>query len=61
MLSGAAHDAQIVGRIAPMAMIMVPSKGGMSHSPAEWTSWKDIEAGANLMLRALYHLANQPL
>lgn len=61
MLSGAAHDAQLVGRIAPMAMIFVPSKGGLSHSPAEWTAWEDVEAGANLMLAALCQLGNQPL
>ncbi|MEZ5327811.1 MAG: Zn-dependent hydrolase [Verrucomicrobiales bacterium] len=53
MLSGAAHDAQLVGQIAPAAMIFVPSKGGMSHSPAEWTAWEDIHAGANLLLAAL--------
>lgn len=57
MLSGAAHDAQLVGRIAPMAMIFVPSRGGLSHSPDEWTPWEDIEAGANLMLAALCKLA----
>jgi len=60
MLSGAAHDAQMVGRVAPMAMVFVPSRGGMSHSPAEWTAWDDIEAGANLMLGALHQLALQP-
>jgi len=56
MLSGAAHDAQLVGRIAPMAMIFVPSRGGLSHSPAEWTAWEDIEAGARLMLAGLCKL-----
>lgn len=61
MLSGAAHDAQLVGRIAPMAMVFVPSKGGLSHSPSEWTAWEDIEAGANLMLATLYELAMNPL
>lgn len=61
MLSGAAHDAQLVGRIAPMAMVFVPSKGGLSHSPSEWTDWSDIEAGANVMLATLYQLASQPL
>lgn len=60
MLSGAAHDAQLVGRIAPMVMVFVPSKGGLSHSPAEWTAWEDIEAGANLMLAALHRLAMKP-
>ena len=56
MLSGAAHDAQLVGRIAPMAMIFVPSRGGLSHTPAEWTPWEDIEAGAQLMLATLCKL-----
>src|SRR5690606_1655948 len=41
MPSGAAHDAQIMAQIAPIGMIFVPSKGGRSHSPAEWTAWKD--------------------
>ncbi len=57
MASGAAHDAQIVSTICPVAMIFVPSKGGRSHSPAEWTAWDDIEAGANVMLRTLGNLA----
>lgn len=57
MLSGAAHDAQMVGRIAPMAMVFVPSRSGMSHSPAEWTAWEDIRAGANLMLGTLHALS----
>ncbi|MBK1854948.1 Zn-dependent hydrolase [Verrucomicrobiaceae bacterium 5K15] len=60
MLSGAAHDAQVVGRIAPMGMVFVPSQGGVSHSPAEWTAWEDVEAGANVMLQALQHLGTQP-
>lgn len=59
MPSGAAHDAQIMGSITPVGMIFVPSKDGQSHSPAEWTAWKDIEAGANLALRALVNLANR--
>lgn len=57
MASGAAHDAQMVGQIAPMAMLFVPSRGGQSHSPAEWTSWDDIEAGANLLLQGLVALS----
>lgn len=56
MPSGAAHDAQIIASIAPVGMIFVPSKEGRSHSPAEWTSWQDIEAGANLALHALMKL-----
>ncbi|WP_145392257.1 Zn-dependent hydrolase [Stieleria neptunia] len=58
MHSGAAHDAQIMGSMVPVGMIFVPSKNGQSHSPAEWTAWTDIEAGANLMLHSLIDLAN---
>lgn len=57
MPSGAAHDAQIMGRMVPVGMIFVPSKGGQSHSPSEWTAWSDIEAGANVMLNSLVQLA----
>ncbi|WMJ74480.1 Zn-dependent hydrolase [Cytophagaceae bacterium ABcell3] len=56
MPSGAAHDAQMVAKIAPAAMIFVPSKAGISHSMHEWTDWRDIEAGANLMLQTLLKL-----
>ncbi len=55
--SGAAHDAQIIAGIAPAGMIFVPSKEGRSHSSAEWTAWRDIEAGANTLLNTLYRLA----
>ncbi|MGW8309974.1 MAG: allantoate amidohydrolase [Thiogranum sp.] len=55
--SGAAHDAQIIASIAPTGMIFVPSKGGRSHSAAEWTAWSDIEAGANTLLYTLTRLA----
>ncbi|QEG39210.1 Zn-dependent hydrolase [Roseimaritima ulvae] len=56
MPSGAAHDAQIMGKMVPVGMIFVPSKNGQSHSPAEWTAWSDIEAGANLMLQTLLNM-----
>ena len=46
-------------QIAPAAMIFVPSKGGMSHSPSEWTAWEDIHACANLLLRALLRRSAQ--
>lgn len=56
MPSGAAHDAQIMGRLVPVGMIFVPSKKGQSHSPAEWTAWTDIDAGANVLLQSLLRL-----
>ncbi len=57
MPSGAAHDAQVMARLAPIGMIFVPSVGGRSHSPAEWTHWEDIELGANVLLRTALQLA----
>jgi N-carbamoyl-L-amino-acid hydrolase len=50
MTSGAGHDAQMMARICPAAMIFVPSKGGISHSPAEDTNDSDLIAGANVLL-----------
>ena len=57
MPSGAAHDAQILGKMTRMGMLFAPSRGGKSHSPEEWTPWDDVEAAANLSLRTLRRLA----
>jgi beta-ureidopropionase / N-carbamoyl-L-amino-acid hydrolase len=53
MPSGAGHDAQEVAHIAPMAMIFVPSVGGISHSPKEFSRPVDITNGANVLLNAV--------
>ena len=53
MPSGAGHDAQEVAHIAPMAMIFVPSVGGISHSPKEFTKPEDVVNGANVLLNAV--------
>jgi N-carbamoyl-L-amino-acid hydrolase len=53
MPSGAGHDAQEISRIAPMAMIFVPSVGGISHSPREFSKAEDIVNGANVLLNAV--------
>ena len=50
--------AQLLGKITSMGMIFVPSKEGLSHSPAEATDWEDIEAGANLLLHTLLELSS---
>jgi N-carbamoyl-L-amino-acid hydrolase len=56
MTSGAGHDAQMIARIAPTAMIFVPSRGGISHNPAEFTSEADLVAGANVLLDVVRRL-----
>jgi N-carbamoyl-L-amino-acid hydrolase len=53
MASGAGHDAQEVAHVAPMAMIFVPSVGGISHSPREFTSAADIASGVDVLLNAV--------
>jgi N-carbamoyl-L-amino-acid hydrolase len=57
MTSGAGHDAQMVARIAPAAMIFVPCAGGISHSPKEFTADADLVAGANVLLDVVSRLA----
>ena len=53
MPSGAGHDAQNMARIGPMGMIFIPSVGGISHSPKEYSTPKDIENGVNTLLHAV--------
>jgi N-carbamoyl-L-amino-acid hydrolase len=57
MTSGAGHDAQMIARIAPSAMIFVPSRGGISHNPAEFTAAGELVAGANILLGVAARLA----
>ncbi|MGZ5436204.1 MAG: M20/M25/M40 family metallo-hydrolase, partial [Pyrinomonadaceae bacterium] len=56
MPSGAGHDAQDMARLGPVGMIFIPSVGGISHSPKEFSRPKDIENGANVLLRTLMKL-----
>jgi len=54
--SGAGHDAQNVARFAPMGMIFVPSRGGISHSPLEYTAPDQVANGAEVLYRTLLRL-----
>ena len=51
--SGAGHDAQDMAHVAPMAMIFVPSVGGISHAPQEYTAPADVANGVDVLLRTL--------
>lgn len=53
ILSGANHDAGIIGRIVPAMMLFVPSQGGRSHCPEEETDLAQIEAAIEVMLQML--------
>jgi len=53
MPSGAGHDAQDMTHLAPTGMIFVPSVGGISHSPKEFTKREDMANGANVLLQTV--------
>lgn len=53
MPSGAGHDAMLVGRHVPAAMLFVRSRGGISHSPEEYSSPGDVELGMRVLAGAL--------
>jgi len=59
MTSGAGHDAQMMSRLCPTAMIFTPSINGISHNPAEATNEADLIAGTNVLLHTLLKLANE--
>ncbi|MGB1444281.1 MAG: Zn-dependent hydrolase [Flavobacteriaceae bacterium] len=56
MPSGAGHDAQEMSHIAPTGMIFIPSKAGISHAPEEYSSFKDIGQGTQLLLNTILSL-----
>jgi beta-ureidopropionase / N-carbamoyl-L-amino-acid hydrolase len=57
--SGAGHDAQEMALLAPMGMIFIPSVGGISHSPKEFSTAEDMARGANVLLHTLLKLDQQ--
>nr|WP_290622378.1 Zn-dependent hydrolase [Kangiella sp.] len=57
MPSGAGHDIQFFTDITPTGLIFIPSVGGVSHAPDEWSHWQDVEQGSNLLLATLLEIA----
>jgi N-carbamoyl-L-amino-acid hydrolase len=55
--SGAGHDAQMLARVCPTAMIFTPSVNGLSHNIAEYTDPADVTAGANVLLQTVLRLS----
>ncbi|MDQ8170816.1 MAG: M20/M25/M40 family metallo-hydrolase, partial [Gemmatimonadota bacterium] len=53
MPSGAGHDAQEMAHVCPMGMIFVPSVGGISHSPREFSRPQDIANGVDVLLNTV--------
>jgi ureidoglycolate amidohydrolase len=57
MISGAYHDAMIMGRRIPVGMIFVPSRGGVSHHPDEYTASEQLDQGVAVLAGTLQRLA----
>ena len=53
LASGAGHDAMVVAQHVPAAMVFVPSRGGISHSPSEYTPPEQCELGARILARGV--------
>jgi acetylornithine deacetylase/succinyl-diaminopimelate desuccinylase-like protein len=57
MISGAYHDAMVLGAQVPIGMIFVPSAGGLSHHPDEYTAPAEIDRGVAVLAGTLARLA----
>jgi ureidoglycolate amidohydrolase len=57
MISRAYHDSLFMARIAPVSMLFIPCKDGVSHRPDEYASPQDIVNGARVLARSLAQLA----
>jgi len=59
MVSRAYHDSSFIARIAPIAMIFIPCRGGVSHRPDEYACPEDIARGALVLAHGLARLATE--
>jgi len=55
--SGAGHDSQVMSALCPTAMIFIPSRRGVSHSPQEHSSHQALSDGLAVLCDVLYDLA----
>jgi ureidoglycolate amidohydrolase len=58
MVSRAYHDSLFMARIAPVAMLFIPCRGGVSHRPDEYASPEWIGSGVHVLARTLAVLAS---
>ncbi|GAA2339644.1 Zn-dependent hydrolase [Dactylosporangium salmoneum] len=54
--SGASHDTQQVSRLTAAGIVFVPSRGGLSHSPDEFSTAEQIADGTAVLLETMYRL-----
>jgi hydantoinase/carbamoylase family amidase len=58
MTSGAYHDAMVMAAKVPVGMIFVPSRGGVSHHPDEYTPPEQVDDGARVLAGVLRRLSS---
>jgi len=58
LVSRAYHDTLFMARLCPVGMIFIPSKGGLSHRPDEYSSLEEIAGGMRVLARTLAALAS---
>ena len=59
MVSRAYHDSLFMAQIAPIAMIFIPCRLGVSHKPDEYAAIEDIATGTRVLAMALSRLASE--
>jgi ureidoglycolate amidohydrolase len=59
MVSRAYHDSLFMARLAPVGMIFVPCRGGVSHRPDEYSAPDEIENGTKVLAGTLARLSSQ--
>ncbi len=59
MVSRAYHDSSFMARVAPIAMLFIPCRNGVSHRPDEYATPKSIALGTRVLALTLAKLANQ--
>jgi allantoate deiminase len=57
MLSGAGHDAMVMAGLTDVGLIFVPSRGGRSHCPEEWTDYAALKKGVDVLLGTILQIA----
>jgi acetylornithine deacetylase/succinyl-diaminopimelate desuccinylase-like protein len=57
MVSRAYHDSLFMARIAPVGMVFIPCRGGVSHRPDEYSAPQEIETGAKVLASTLARLS----
>lgn len=59
MISGAGHDAMVMAGMTDVGLVFVPSKGGRSHCPEEWTDYEDLQKGIEVIYQSVKNLGGQ--